>query len=853
MGRVQLVADGGDMTVGRQMASYVYGQWKVELGEGEDATDLVEGQSHGYLYRPDDAPTGRFDLAFVRADASMDRATGRSDAEQVMETAQRRVAGDVFFERDISGRGLGRNVPGVDFQNGDLVDVWIWGKSLTLPVTAVDMLAGDASWRVHVGGQMVADAEKLRQHNDQIQAALDHERRESEKAIARVKATADSAKSTADTAKSTADTAKSTADTAKSTALEAKAQSSDAKSEAEQALERSQKALTGARESIQKSRDAGARAAEAINSASDAVKKAGQAQRRADSAASQVDEVSTNLSGLRVDVDSFKQSTSEFNDDTTATLEVLRNQIKSNRSDIEGYTHSAEQAVDEAEALVGEIKKLKLATPEERERAIRANAEATEKLSQASDLLAQASQKNQDSISKLSQAQQTHSQAISKLDEAQRQNASATRQLGQAQNATADAVGKLEKAQNQNAEATRKLSDAQAANQRADEKQQESIELLGEKTTQLGDASSQLADSQEDLQTAQSELQKAQGRVEAAQKKLRVEADNLTVNQRKLKATQNSVIELQRSMYDNANLTRSISQAVLNMATRFLVNDQVGETFHNTIDLVNLRIEDNYEIKVWTQNKIPGYGFVIANFASNGVRLLNWQWDEKAYEIDGSTVYNLKSFTRKSWFAQDTIRSAAVVWTRDDGYRAWRNLDPQWEPSQRDLLAQIGEVQRIRDTPTEYPSVIPVVDGRPAWAVGMREEDDVPSDQFMAHSYSFVDSFDADPSPFMVDGTTVYEFSFWAKASEPGAVVYLECRYTDDDSHAVQSGAVGAYDNRYLINKLSLTTEWQRYTGMLRFRDRGEVSLGKWYGNHTYGNTTSARQYIAGLHLQPIN
>lgn len=179
---VTLVAEGGDMTVGRRTAAYVYGAWQVTAPDDVETPEGDDRLQDGYIYRPDDAPTGKFDLAFVRADAAIDMQEGTSDVEQSVDTASRRSSGDVFFERDIAGRGLGRYVPGVDYRTGDIVDVQIWGRRLALPVTAIDMLTGtNGRWRVHVGGQLISDAELLRTQNQQVQEAIDAARRRAAK------------------------------------------------------------------------------------------------------------------------------------------------------------------------------------------------------------------------------------------------------------------------------------------------------------------------------------------------------------------------------------------------------------------------------------------------------------------------------------------------------------------------------------------------------------------------------------------------------------------------------------------------------------------------------------------------
>lgn len=225
--RPTLIADGGEMTVGRRTSTYVYGVFQVDIPEGKEQAQQNDRLQEGYVYRPDQRPTGRFDIGFVRADARVDLNAQQSNLESIIDAAQNRVEGAVFFERDITGRGLGRFCPGVDFTTASLVDVLIWGKTLTLPVTAIDMTSGDAAavgWRVHVGGQMIADADSLRSHNDAILGQIEQERR---RRLATTK--------TAETAATTASTATTAAAAANTKATSAAAAADDAGNKAKEA------------------------------------------------------------------------------------------------------------------------------------------------------------------------------------------------------------------------------------------------------------------------------------------------------------------------------------------------------------------------------------------------------------------------------------------------------------------------------------------------------------------------------------------------------------------------------------------------------------------------------------------
>lgn len=193
MSDVILRADGGEITVGRQIGSFVWGRWDVTLPSDVSLKSQPDARmAEGFLYKPEDLSKGRFDLRGVRADSSqtmvakksgeIDYSLSTSDTEQVLDAAEKRIEGNLFFEKDITTDGLGIYEPGVDFHEDDLVDVMLWGKRLPdLPVTTIDIASERGSvnrWRVHVGGQPIADAAALRSSRDKIFAQIAAERRE---------------------------------------------------------------------------------------------------------------------------------------------------------------------------------------------------------------------------------------------------------------------------------------------------------------------------------------------------------------------------------------------------------------------------------------------------------------------------------------------------------------------------------------------------------------------------------------------------------------------------------------------------------------------------------------------------
>lgn len=229
MSDVILRADGGEITVGRQIGSFVWGRWDVTLPSDVSLKTQPDARmAEGFLYKPEDLPKGRFDLRGVRADSSqtmvakksgeIDYSLSTSDTEQVLDAAEKRIEGNLFFEKDITTDGLGIYEPGVDFHEDDLVDVMLWGKRLPdLPVTAIDIAAERGSaerWRVHVGGQPIADAAALRSSREKIFAQIAAERREAASKLGVVSQQAASAGTAAAKADGKAVAAQETADDA---------------------------------------------------------------------------------------------------------------------------------------------------------------------------------------------------------------------------------------------------------------------------------------------------------------------------------------------------------------------------------------------------------------------------------------------------------------------------------------------------------------------------------------------------------------------------------------------------------------------------------------------------------------
>lgn len=196
-----LVADGGEVTVLRDLAAFSYGSWAVEWPESvpeEQRPELPDDRDFGYALKLKEPP-GRMGRRFVRANVSITAQdfdnegqpmpfSGESDVEQVLEEAAERVDGDVFFEREITRAGLGALVPRVDFDVDDVVPVLIWGKTILSPVTSIEDVAEAGAvvdYRVHVGGQLLRDDAARERANREVERTIAQERRERVESVAK--------------------------------------------------------------------------------------------------------------------------------------------------------------------------------------------------------------------------------------------------------------------------------------------------------------------------------------------------------------------------------------------------------------------------------------------------------------------------------------------------------------------------------------------------------------------------------------------------------------------------------------------------------------------------------------------
>ncbi|WP_234914704.1 hypothetical protein, partial [Corynebacterium belfantii] len=204
---IKLVAHAQEMsmTIPRRQACMVYGKLNVTLKKGDVQEERDKRVTDGYVHIPEDMPQGRFDFGFTREDADINIGTGQSTYELALDTAARRITGQVLFEQDIIAPGFGDWRPLIDFSCGDLVGVRIWGKELVLPVTSI--IRETTGWRAHVGGQLINDRRKIVAENRKILADIESERRERMNEIGAISSVASAASVAAKAADSKAETA----------------------------------------------------------------------------------------------------------------------------------------------------------------------------------------------------------------------------------------------------------------------------------------------------------------------------------------------------------------------------------------------------------------------------------------------------------------------------------------------------------------------------------------------------------------------------------------------------------------------------------------------------------------------
>lgn len=169
-----LEASGAAVTLVHPTATTVVGQWDVTYPQDmpeEQRPNLGPTRTFGYAHRLVSKPP-RFARRHVRRDVQIDArdTNGWSNAEAQMDSAARELSGDVVFQRTLTGDDLGALVPNVDFKQGDVLPLMVWGMIVPATCTSIRYTLDDGRRTVEVGfgPSLTADRDGLAESMSQI-------------------------------------------------------------------------------------------------------------------------------------------------------------------------------------------------------------------------------------------------------------------------------------------------------------------------------------------------------------------------------------------------------------------------------------------------------------------------------------------------------------------------------------------------------------------------------------------------------------------------------------------------------------------------------------------------------------
>ena len=525
---VNLLADGGEMTVSRPLASYVWGSWEVELPEGAVTQGEDKRVKRGFAAKLNEAEPALFERAFVRTDVNINVPRRASTVEESLDTAAKKTAGNVFFERDISESGLGMFVPNKDFQVGDLVNVLIWGKKLQLIVTSIEMVtraANRTGWRVHVGGQMISDLKRLGKKSFDVERAIEEERRQrigaeaslrsgvnSAHSIAASAASkADDATSKANTAVSKANTAESKADEAKTTVAQALSSAANFTAEArkysEQAATASSQAAGYSDQALQHSQTARVHAQAAANSSSQAAGHSSAASAASEQARSH-SEASRDYSSAAASESQNANAYSEAAAQAKTDAETARSKAEQARAGAETARSKAEIARSQAEIARSQAERSRSKAETARSEAETARFDAETARSKAETARSQAE-------SERSKAETARSQAESERSKAEQARNDAEAKRSAAETARSQAESERSKAETARIKSETERVKANTARLQADIAREKAIESVKQQHATFRSFQAQRDAFQDEMINGIREVQKAIGQTHA--------------------------------------------------------------------------------------------------------------------------------------------------------------------------------------------------------------------------------------------------------------------------------------------------------------------------------------------------